>query len=126
AAELARLALQNHRRAAQLTDRHLERDARARGRLLEDHRQRLAGARLGRAVRRLAALVRETEIEDVAQGRRIESIEVEEMADFAPGRGHCAASAGGLCTQRRATSSMMPIASSTWLSSMMSGGTKRT
>jgi hypothetical protein len=59
-----------------MTHRHLKGDAGSRRRLLENHRQRLAGERPVTP----AVLVGEAEIEDAAQGRAVELVEIEKVA----------------------------------------------
>ena len=76
AAELAVGGVQKDRIAAELAHRHLERDAGPGRRLLEDHRQGLAGERPVAP----AVLVGDADIEDAAQLGAVELVDVEEVA----------------------------------------------
>src|SRR5205807_8574678 len=109
-----------------LAHRHLERDAGARRRLLEDHRQGLAGERPGAAA--AALLEGDAHVEDVPELGRVETVEIEEMPRRRPaGAGNRPQRLGGPAhvAKLRATRSTMATASSTWVSSMISGGSTR-
>src|SRR4029077_17122366 len=126
APELTVGGVEKDRVAAEMAHRHLEGYAGPRRRLLEDHRQGLAGERPVMP----AMLVGGAEIEDPAQRGAVEPVEVEKMARrlgrrvppfeqcrFAREASHVGHSAATLC--------MTPSASSISRSPMISGGAMR-
>ena len=126
AGKLHLAARQHDGGAAQLAHADVERNARAGGLLVEDHRQHAPFERavgVGRAVRQtLAGLLAPARLGDQrVQRGGVEIGDVEEMLD-----GSHAASVFLEASKLFAAADSIAIASRTWASSMMSGGTSRT
>src|SRR5215472_4252279 len=116
AAELRAVALQDERLASHLAHAELEGDPGAGRGLLEDHGERLACQRPRIAVRREVLLEARADLEDLAQLRRRQPVEIEEVA-----RRHAATLGTASATRSR-------IASPSSISAavMISGGSRRT
>src|SRR5207248_10183102 len=127
-AKLHFLAGHHDRVAAELAHRHVERDAGARRRLVEDHGKRLADQRPLAATALRLLLERAAHLDHPPQlgGRDVD--DVEEMANAVAAH-PTAPSLRGLawaCATRVQARSIMPTASSSSASPMVNGGSSRT